>query len=531
MKRKEKIAAAVMILGVIACAVGVSVGMYREKAEDKETQADDQKQQLQKEEIRKIYNTDSQEEIREELDDKKEEKEYSESDMLVEYNPFGTNTLSLYVYFESEQAENVSCTIHVEDETIPDYTQQLTEDGSYVTEHEYQVLGLVPDHQNEIIFTFSLPDGSSYQETITYDMGSLMGTEETVLKSQDGTSEEELENGLYVILENDSSGLDFMYYYDNNGVIRGEVPIIGYRSHRILFDDDNMYYSISETRMAQMDELGQITQVYDLGQYELHHDYVFDDAGNILILASDTGQDSVEDIILRLDTEDGTVEEVLDLEDLFGSYKESCTENSDGELDWMHINTIQWMGEEEILLSSRETSSIIKIGDIYGSPQIDYIISDPAVWENTDYSSYVLEKDGDFPSQAGQHSITYVEDSSLPEGQYYIYMFNNNIGVSETRPEFDWTVILGVQDSASDGTASYFYKYLVDEEKGTYQLTERFELPYSGYVSSVQEIGNNIVADSGMQGVFGEYDSSGELIRSFTMEKESFIYRVYKYNL
>lgn len=239
----------------------------------------------------------------------------------------------------------------------------------------------------------------------------------------------------------------------------------------------------------------------------------------------------MEDIILRLDTEDGTVEEVLDLEDLFGSYKESCTENSDGELDWMHINTIQWMGEEEILLSSRETSSIIKIGDIYGSPQIDYIISDPAVWENTDYSSYVLEKDGDFPSQAGQHSITYVEDSSLPEGQYYIYMFNNNIGVSETRPEFDWTVIPGVQDSASDGTASYFYKYLVDEEKGTYQLTERFELPYSGYVSSVQEIGNNIVADSGMQGVFGEYDSSGELIRSFTMEKESFIYRVYKYNL
>ena len=114
------------------------------------------------------------------MDDKKEEKEYSESDMLVEYNPFGTNTLSLYVYFESEQAENVSCTIHVEDETIPDYTQQLTEDGSYVTEHEYQVLGLVPDHQNEIIFTFSLPDGSSYQETITYDMGSLMGTEETV---------------------------------------------------------------------------------------------------------------------------------------------------------------------------------------------------------------------------------------------------------------------------------------------------------------------------------------------------------------
>lgn len=34
-----------------------------------------------------------------------------------------------------------------------------------------------------------------------------------------------------------------------------------------------------------------------------------------------------------------------------------------------------------------------------------------------------------------------------------------------------------------------------------------------------------------MQGIWGEYDSEDDLIRSFTMEKESFIYRVYKYEL
>lgn len=530
MKRREKIAAAIMLLGVIVCAAAVSVGMYREKENDKKLQEQDKKLEAQKEEIRQIYDTDRQEEIRRELDAQKEEKAYSEDDMLVRYNPFGTNTLSLYVYFESEKAENVSCTIHVEDEEIPDYVQQLTESGSYVTEHEYQVTGLVPDHENEIIFTISFPDGGKIQKTLTYDMGSLMGTEEVKLEVQDGESREELGDGLYVVLGNDSSGLDFMYYYDNEGIIRGEVPIIGYRSHRILFDGDSRYFSISERKMAEMDDLGQVRRVYDLGQYELHHDYVFDDAGNILILATDTEQDSVEDVVLRLDPDTGGVEEVLDLGEIFESYKESCVENSEGELDWMHINTIQWMGEEEVLLSARETSSIIKIKDIYGNPQIDHIISDPAVWENTDYSRYVLEKKGDFPSQAGQHSITYVEDDSLSKGQYYIYMFNNNIGVSETRPDFDWSVIAGVQDAAADGTASYFYKYLVDEEKGTYELTERFELPYSGYVSSVQELGDKIVADSGMQGIFGEYDSSGELIRSFTMKKESFIYRVYKYN-
>lgn len=267
-------------------------------------------------------------------------------------------------------------------------TQQLTEDGSYLLEHEYQVIGLVPDMENEITFTLAETDGQT----------------------------EEQEEGLYVVLGNDSDGLDFMYYYDNSGVLRGEVPIISYRSHRLLFSEEGMYFSISEMEMARMDELGQVTAVYDLGQYELHHDYVFDDDGNILLLATDTEQDSVE-------------------------------------------------------------------------------------------------------------------DESLPEGQYYLYMFNNNIGVSETRPDFDWRVIDGIQSEAVDGTTSYYYKYLVDETAGSYELVERFEVPYSGYVSSVQEIGVNVVADSGMQGIWGEYDSEDDLIRSFTMEKESFIYRVYKYEL
>ena len=316
--------------------------------------------------IREIYDVDSQSAVREELDAEKGEKQYTADDMLVEYDPFGTNTQSLYVYFQTETPVSVSCTVHVEDEDIPDYTQQLTEDGSYLLEHEYQVIGLVPDMENEITFTLAETDGQTEEQTITYEMGSLLGQEAVQLETEEG--------------------------------------------------------------------------------------------------------DSGEDVIVRLDVSDGT-------------------------------------------------------------PSVDYMISDPAVWSDTEWAGLVLEKDGDFASQGGQHSITYVEDESLPEGQYYLYMFNNNIGVSETRPDFDWSIIDGIQSEAVDGTTSYYYKYLVDETSESYELVESFELPYSGYVSSVQEIGDNVVADSGMQGIWGEYDSENDLIRSFTMEKESFIYRVYKYEL
>ena len=279
----------------------------------------------------------------------------------------------------------------------------MWEEDLYTTEHEFQVIGLIPDMENTVTFFLTREDGSTDTREIVYEMGDLLGTEEVMLDTDMEGEAEELEDGLYAILGNDSDGLDFMYYYDNQGVLRGEIPIIGYRSHRLLFDEDSMYFSISETKMAQMNRLGQVTNVYDLGNYKLHHDYVFDDNGNMLILATDTTQDSVEDIVLRLDVNSGSVTEVLDLGDLFGSFKEECQKNSDGELDWMHINTIQWMGNGSVLLSSRETSSIIKIDSLYDKPLISYIISDKSVWKGTEYENLVFTRKGDFTIQGGQH--------------------------------------------------------------------------------------------------------------------------------
>lgn len=109
-------------------------------------------------------------------------------------------------------------------------------------------------------------------------------------------------------------------------------------------------------------------------------------------------------------------------------------------------------------------------------------------------------------------------------------MYNNNIGVSETNPDFDWSSEDLTEDSAKEGEASYYYEYLIDEDAETFQLTDSFEVPYSGYVSSAQNLGTNTVIDSGFQGWFAEYDEDHELIAAYTMNVEKFIYRVYKYD-
>ena len=56
------------------------------------------------EKIKKTYNAEEQQKIADELEKKKESQEYTQSNMLIEYNPFGTNTQTLYVYFETDSA-------------------------------------------------------------------------------------------------------------------------------------------------------------------------------------------------------------------------------------------------------------------------------------------------------------------------------------------------------------------------------------------------------------------------------------------
>ena len=534
--------AMILAMGMTACAnadtkeksttkkeqVSESDEKKEQKKSDNEAYVMNEKQKKIYEKIKKTYNAEEQQKIADELEKKKESQEYTLSNMLIEYNPFGTNTQSLYVYFETDSAVKVSYTIHVKEDDIADFSRNVYQDEEYQKEHEFQVIGLIPDTENTITFYITNEDGSTDTKEIVYEMGSLYGEEAVQLDTDVKQSADKLEDGLYVVLGNDSTSMDFMYY-DNNGVLRGEVPLLGYRSHRLIFDENSMYYSISEKKMAQVNRLGQVTKVYDLGNYKLHHDYVFDENGNMLILATDTTQDSVGDIVLKLDVNSGEVTEVLDLGDLFGEYKKTCVKNSSDELDWMHINTIQYIGNGSVLLSSRETSTIIKVDNIYDGPVVSYMIGEKDFWKDTSYVSLLLNKKGDFTIQGGQHTITYETDESLADGQYYLYMFDNNIGISETRPDYDWSSIGLKVSSAVDGKNSKYYKYLVDENEGTFELVDSFKVPYSGYVSSAQETGDNVLVDSGLKGTFTEYDADHKAIVTYKMDYEKFIYRVFKY--
>ena len=484
-----------------------------------------------------MWNTDLQNTIEKKI--AKEAKKATFDAPFIIYNPYGTNTCAVNVYYTTKEATSMEYTISVDEEGIPDFTRTAYngEESGITKTHEYQIIGLIPNEVNTVTMRSKNSEGEVVDEyTFTLTMKGLVTDSQSKLEITEGDSTQEISEGLYAVLGHDKAYNANVYIYDNDGIIRSELPLRDYRSDRILFIDDTMVYSYDFNKLVFVNRLGKIVRKINLGNYELHHDFEYDEINNtILLLANELGTDTIEDVIIRVDLEDGAVTKLVDMKDLMPEAKAMAIEPEEGntyggdELDWIHLNTLDIINGKDLILSSREYSTIIRLNNVYEQPEIEYFISDETVWNGTAYEDYMLDKVGDFVSQAGQHTVTYLEDPSLPDNQYYLYMFNNNYKGARTRPDFDWSAYVGA-GTYSKGDNSYLYQYLVDEDNGTYELVKKVALPYSSIVSSTQYYKENLVTSSGMSHCFNEYDSEGKLIREYKYTAEKYAYRVLKYS-
>ncbi|MDT2756333.1 aryl-sulfate sulfotransferase [Enterococcus asini] len=494
------------------------------------------------ESVSDVYDSDLQSEIYEQLTALKEQTKATVADPLLVSNPYLTNNNSIYVNFTTtKEIESVS--YQVKTTGIPDFSETLVNSGT-AKDFESQLIGLIAGQENTVTLTVTYTDGTTEESSFDYTpvtSNSGLGTQLDVTTYDNAT---ELSNGLFALIGDSTLANRVIALVDNEGYVRNEIPLVNYNSMRLSFDDeDNMVFAISNYSLVKMNKLGQVTAKYYVKDdgYILHHDYALDEEGNIIALATSIEAkeeaDYVEDRVIKIDAATGAVTEIADfaklLPDLYDKATGKVVSTAEkGARDIVHINTIQYINDDELILSSRETSSIMKLTDVSTEPKIGTIISDSDFWEGIDTNgATLLQKDGDFTSQFGQHSVTY--EVGADDEHYTLYMFNNNSAVMDSRTDLDMTPYLeaGAGTTDLDSTDnSYYYEYEVDEEAGTYKLVKEFAVPYSTFISSVQKLGTNYLVDSGQVATFTEYDEEGNPIATYTTTgEEKFLYRVYKY--
>ena len=490
------------------------------------------------------YDTGVQERLAGALDSLKASMTWTATTPLAVLNPFGTASNELYLYFQTDVATKVSYTIHVEDEDISDYTAYAADASGqeYSRIHEFQIIGLVPGETNQVTMTISGSWGNARQiVSFTVEMPETRSGYATKREVTDGSSDAAQAGGLFAMMRVNGY-LGYGFFYDNDGILRYEMVLEGYGLDRMLFDGDEIITCVSSSKLARINGLGEVTQVYDLEGYELHHDIGFGADGEVLALAEEVDGETVEDRVLSIDLESGAVSEILDFTQVMQGYfamTRPVTPTDDffwqaGEWDWIHLNSLQYMPEDDsLIVSSRETSTIIKVTGIHSAPAVDWLAGDSRFWADTPYADLCLTQVGDFVPQYGQHCVELLAQEG--DGVYTLVIYNNNYWSLNTRDDFEMEVADTVgTDLYGDGSeTSQVYIYRIDENARTFELADSFDVPYSSIVSDGVHCDNsdNWVVNSGVSMVFGEYDPEGVLIREYKYDCTMQNYRTFKYDM
>lgn len=484
------------------------------------------------------------------LTDIKKKRDYSEEDPLWAYNPYGTNPESLYMYFKSKGRFYCRYTVSVDDDKIPDFTRTLDNgaSGNVAMEHEYQIIGLVPDKTNYLIFKlYNKKDELANTLYYKVDMPKSYSGAQTILKLEEGRSKTPLQNGLYTVFAGTGTKKQAVLLYDNSGVLRGEFPTkeIGYNMEQIY---DTLVYEVDDNTLARVNELGQVVDCLEIPLHHIYGEFAYDGAGAVYVLAQPVQRSQSLGSVVKVEVNSGDVSDALDLSDIPSLVKLVKRADKSGKLkgrNYMAPDSVQVTGINQLLLGSSKYSTIMKVSNVNSlMPKLDYMMTDQKLWnisgkgkamkrlrkklltkaladgqaeptQATPIVNSILDSGKTttpelFRSQYGQNALVVEKSSNLAEGQYYVGMLNNNAG----------------RGTSGQKNNSYYYKYLVDELAGTYALLEKERLTWNEKGGNVTPYDESFLYCRSGDHIFEETGKDGRQIRSFHVKGA--LYRVYK---
>ena len=136
-----------------------------------DTELTDEQKKIHKQ-IVATYNVEKQTAIKDQLDADYAAGSFDEADPFVKVDPFGTDTLSCYVRFATTDPVTVSYEVAGRKKTgdapkVAAFSRTPRGGDALTTEHEFKVIGLIPNHKNTVTLTCTAQNGTSRTSTFT----------------------------------------------------------------------------------------------------------------------------------------------------------------------------------------------------------------------------------------------------------------------------------------------------------------------------------------------------------------------------
>lgn len=375
---------------------------------------------------------------------------YTTDNMFVKTNPYKTSPLTALAIFHTDEAAKVSYTVVGKSSgtSITNSTNKNTK------KHRINVVGLYANTANKVEFTITYKDGRVEKKTVemqTQPLPKALSDVNINVKMADKKQMAIGQNGLTVFTRTTKEP----FAIDADGQIRWFST--EYNQHifktlknghlLILRKQDNsklVYNDLVETNY-----LGKIYRNYQFSNKTsstenlkaknksdgettaIHHDVIELPNGNLLATVSD-GSKFIEDTMVEINRKTGKVARVIDFKRIFpmDTYAQyDATKRSDGKVDWLHQNAINYdKKDNSIIISSRHQDLIMKFN--YKTMQPVWILSgrDKTDWPKK-WQKHVLSYAKGTTINGGQHDARVIVGSQK-DGQETISFYDNNYAVS-----------------------------------------------------------------------------------------------------
>ena len=376
--------------------------------------------------------------------------QYTADNMFVKINPYQTSPLTALVIFKTDAPSKVSYTVAGKTEK----TAIVNKVNKQTKNHRINVVGLYANTDNKVTFKITNQDGQTEEKIINIKTAPLPKPLADVNINVKLASKNQMaigDSGLTVFTRTtkepfaiDADGAVRWYSTTYNQHIfktlkNGHLLILRKENNSKLVYNDlvetnyigKIYRDYKFSNKTSSTENLKSTNKKDGETTVVHHDVIELPNGNLLATVSD-GSKYIEDTMVEINRKTGNTKRIIDFKKIFPDaiYAHyNATKRSDGKVDWLHQNSINYdESDGSIIISSRHQDLIMKFN--YKTMKPKWILSGklktdwPKEWQK-----YVLKYTNGTTINGGQHDVQVIPKSQK-NGQEVISFYDNNSAVS-----------------------------------------------------------------------------------------------------